>query len=314
MNEATTEEAKTAENGSTNEPRVRSAYVSAPKSLDTTQLRTTLASKGVRAFSPDELDLPGRTLTEVLRQGMERADLVVGLVGPTPDSSVVFFELGLAQGLGKPTLALLTGDASAFPWLASGIPYLRFDPAQPTGLEFGLSQMLQSPDLGTKAAPKPLRRTQPLAGRADRLLDRLRAAGDTIRETEFEAIIAEAIRESGVTSVSPGRGGEKRIDLAVWSDDLAPWIDNPLLIGLRPTLRTFAEVRGAVGQFVRAMAGGDRSWGLLIYLRADSDVIQALAVPNVLCLSAAEFLGALRGTSFGDLVRRLRNQRVHGGS
>ncbi len=39
----------------------------------------------------------------------------------------------------------------------------------------------------------------------------------------------------------------------------------------------------------------------------------AIAVPNILSISSEDFIERLRKTSFGELVRRLRNQRVHGG-
>jgi hypothetical protein len=43
------------------------------------------------------------------------------------------------------------------------------------------------------------------------------------------------------------------------------------------------------------------------------DVANAIAVPNILSISAENFLEALRTVGFGDIVLRLRNQLVHGG-
>ncbi|HEV3256491.1 MAG TPA: nucleoside 2-deoxyribosyltransferase [Gemmataceae bacterium] len=314
MNEATVDQAKTIENGSQGEARTKTAYISAPKCMDTGYVRSTLESKGVKTFSPDQLDLPGQNLSQILRQAMERADLVVAVVDPTPASNFVFYELGFAQALRKPTIVLLTGDVSASPWAASGIPYFRFDPAKPTGLEFGINQILKVNHHETKTPPSPSRRTRPLAERADELLTQLRDAGDKISAADLEAIVERAVRDSGVASVSRGQATDKSVDLAVWSDDLSPWVANPLPIQVRLLLRSTADMDAAVRHLARLMAGGSMPWGLLIYLRLDIDVARTAAAPNILCISAEQFLEALRSTSFGDLIRWLRNQQVHGGS
>jgi hypothetical protein len=103
------------------------------------------------------------------------------------------------------------------------------------------------------------------------------------------------------------------VDFAVWSDDLPPWIGNPLAIELRRQLRGTADVNVAVGQLNQGMARGNMQWGMLIYLHSLIDVANAVVAPNIISISAEQFLESLRNTSFGDLVRQLRNQRVHGG-
>src|SRR5262249_13502953 len=138
---------------------------------------------------------------------------------------------------------------------ASGVPYFRFDPAKPTGVEFGISQILKVPHHRTEPPTTPSRRTHPLGARADELLAQLRAAGDTLRAADLEAIIVQAIRDSGVTAVSQGTAEDRYVDLAVWSDDLSPWVGNPLPIEVRLALKGKADVNAAVGHLMQALAG-----------------------------------------------------------
>lgn len=191
-----------------------------------------------------------------------------------------------------------------------GVPYVRFDPDNPAGLEFGISQILAVPHHGTKPPSTLPKRTHPLGDRADEFLARLRGREETIPEAEFKEIIAQAIRESGVTSVSTGDGEPRYLDFAVWSDDLSPWVGNPLAIELRRTVRGASDVNAAVGRLTQAMTRGSMSWGLLIYLRSPIDVEAAITAPNIVSISAERFLDALRGTGFGELVRSLRSQRI----
>ncbi len=130
--------------------RAQTAFISAPSYVDTSGIRKELEGKGVRVFSPDELDLPSRNLSEIVREAIGRADLVVAVVDSSAASNCVFFEVGFAQAMGKPTFVLLTGDASSTPWLSSGIPYFRFDPERSGGLDFGISQILTAAQQGVK--------------------------------------------------------------------------------------------------------------------------------------------------------------------
>jgi hypothetical protein len=303
---------KTPENGAVGR-RAKAACIAAPNYLDTRALRKELTCRGVEVFSPEELDLPGRNVAEVVREALRRADLVVAVVDRTADSSVVFYEIGFAQALEKPTFALLLGDASPSPWLASSVPYFRFDPEIPLGLDFAVNQMLAAPHHGSAKTSGAPRRTQPLGARADRLLEQARASGEEIGKEEFAAIVTSAIRESGVASVEQGDRADRAVDLVVWSDDLSPWVGNPLAVELVPRWRRGGDIAAKATPMMQAMARYGIPWGLLICGFSDLEVAAGPTLPNVIPVSLEHFLKGLRDTGFGDLVRMLRNRRVHGG-
>lgn len=294
--------------------RTQTAFISAPPYTDTSGIRKELESKGVTVFSPDELELPGRNLSEIVREATERADFVVAVVDSSAASNSVFFEVGFAQAMGKPTFVLLTGNATPTPWLASGIPYFRFDPEKSGGLDFGISQILTAAHYGVKISPTPATRSHPLGDGALDLLHQLREAGNGITEAQLHTIIASAIRASGVATVSEAREADRSVDLAVWSDDLSPWLGNPIAVEFRLNIRNGTDASRAIEQLAQAMTRSNIQWGLLIYWTAAFDLTHILCIPNVLVISAEQFLKGLQDASFADLVRQLRNQRVHGNS
>ena len=294
--------------------RPKKAYITGPRLSDTAPVRRVLEAKGVSTFSPDELNLPSQNLTQVMREAMEQADLVVALVDSTKESNLVFYELGVAQALRKPAVVLLTKDASPDTWVACGVPYFRFDPLKPTSLEFGIDQVLAVPHHGTKSRPAAEKQTHPIGEQADELLARLRKAGDRLAARDFEALIVDAIRASGVPIVSTSDQADKGIDLAVWSDDLSPWVGNPLLVELKVRPSGPADLSASAAVLTRALSSSGMLWGLLIYHGNAIDPSSVPVPPNVLSLRAETFINDLREVGFGDLVRRLRNQRVHGGS
>ena len=117
-----------------------------------------------------------------------------------------------------------------------------------------------------------------------------------------------------LTSDRCRRASALGVDFVVWSEDLSPWVGNPLAIELRQNVLGGADVSVAVGRLTQAMARRQIPWGLFIHGRSTLDVWNAIAVPNILSISSEDFIERLRTTSFGELVWRLRNQRVHGGS
>jgi hypothetical protein len=287
------------------------AYVTGPHLNETGPVRRLLEARGLTAFSPDELDLPGQTLTDVMREAMEQADIVVAVVDSSESSNLVFYELGLSQSLKKPTLVLLSPGASSEPWQAFGVPYLRFDPLKPENVGYGLDLFLAAPPKGGRPRSSAAKQTNPIGDQADGLLARLRLP--ELTPLDFEQMIADAIRASGVPIVSVSQEADTRnVDLAVWSNDLAPWIMNPLVIELKLRPLTATELGDVANQLSASVASSGLPWGLLIYHGPPVERLSVTLPPNVLVMHAEGFLDGLRDTGFSDLVKGLRKRRVHG--
>src|SRR6266404_105302 len=77
----------------------RTAFITAPANTDTSVIRQLLEQQGVNAFALDELDLPGAPLSMVVKEAIDRADMVIAVLGGREESGNVLFELGVAQGL-----------------------------------------------------------------------------------------------------------------------------------------------------------------------------------------------------------------------
>jgi len=293
------------------EPVPKEAYISAPSSFDTRPIRKAFEAKGVKTFSADQLELQG-LLSDVVHEGMRRADFVVAVVAPTPASDFVLYEMGFGRGMGKPVFVLLTEDMSPSLLASSGLPYFTYNPENPSALDFAVRQILVAPHHGKALPIAPLKRTKPIGKRAEELLSQLRKGPDHLPDQTLAEIIGQAIRESGVTSVVEP-GDVRPIDFVVWSEDLAPWVGNPLAIEIKQAVNGVSDLNLAVGRLMQAMSQGAMPWGLFIYGTSRIDVANAIAVPNILSISAENFLEALRTMGFSDIVLGLRNQRVHGG-
>jgi hypothetical protein len=292
-------------------PSGLTAFITAPVSVDVWGIRHILERRGIKTFTADELDLPGRPLSEILQEGMSRADIVVGVVGSGSSSANVFFELGFAQAMNKRMLVLGAGDAPLSAWASTGIPYVRAELTNPEAVDFAVAQILKVPHHGT-THETPVRRTRPLGEAADRLLSKLIGATGEKTAQVLEEVVVEAIRQCGIDTGSQSGRPDSGVNLAVWSEDFEPWVNNPLLIQVKANIRSAPAWEEAVLNLLRTMGNTGIRWSLLIYLRSPLEPAQAIRAPNILAISAEEFLRALRDMSFGELVRKLRNERVHG--
>jgi hypothetical protein len=289
-------------------------YISASRQTNIIPIRQALESRGVKAFSPDQLDMPGMSLAQITRKAMIASDIVIA-VSDSIDGESALYEVGFAQALRKPTVALIPMDAPLAPWIARGIPYLRLDPSATDSLDFIVSQILATPHHGSSSTKDEGAKTKPIGHVADALLERLNAPGKRISEQILSEIITEAVQASGVASVSQegsGGKGDTSAAIAVWAYDLSPWVANPLPIDVKLHLDSAQTLIASSTRTATAAQGSGALWTMVIYLTASICLEPGFLPHNVFVMQAEAFLKAIREKSFGDLVRGLRNDRVHG--
>lgn len=261
------------------------------------------------AVTLDQAATPGSTWLDSLHRVINDADVVVGIVGDREKDTNVFFELGVASALNKPTVLFITPEYPIDLVPPSGIPYLRMNLRNEDAVIFGLKQASSlAPGDRIHRLPGGFT-TRPIGSFADQLLARL--AQTSARE--FEDLIYDAIKASGPPTVARGSEIEDAgVDFAVWSSDLEPTIANPLLIECKTSLPDSSAVNEAVGRMLRALGAMHNGCGIVLYKEV-GDV--PMAVPKslpIVFLSAEEFIKGLRDAGLAEFVRKLRNAALHG--
>ncbi len=195
--------------------------------VDVAEVHKAMHELDLDAVTLDQTATPGTTWVDSLHRCLDAADMVIGIMGDRRKDANIFFELGVASALNKPTLLFLGADYPIDQIPPSGIPYLRMDLHNEDAVIFGLKQALSLSPRDQLRKPVEGFTTQPIGAAADELLERLAQSS----ALEFEDLINDAIKASGAQTIA--RGGEakdKGVDFAVWSSDLEPTIANPLLI------------------------------------------------------------------------------------
>lgn len=295
----------------TSEPKQRdttkkTAFISAALSTNTAGIRRILERQGIEAITADQIGMPGSRLADILQEAIGRADVVVAIIDSGVNSNV-FYELGFAQALKKRTLILVDADVDAASMGDVGGTYLRTRLDNTKAIELGVAQILKAPHHGTSEAVK---QTKPIGRLADKLLAEIRGDLGPRPAMRLEEIILEAIRASGITATSDPAARDMGVDIALWSEELEPWIINPLLIEIRLNIHAKEELNRVTRQ-IQQMKGARAVWALLVYWHADFDVWQEVA-PQILPISVEKLLELMREKSFAEVISQLRNQRVHG--
>jgi hypothetical protein len=286
---------------------VKKAFITAPPGLDIHFLRNTLRRRGIESFFADEVGLPGSSLPEILTEGLDEADLVIGFLDAERNNGNVLFELGFAMALGKRVL-VFTPNEEIFPGvLLTGMQTVRATPHDEERIEFGLTQAIAAPRKKEKTRKEPVKQTHPIGELAEQLLAEIPPGTDPRR---VEEVIAKAIKQSGVTTLSATKDAGI---LAVWSDDLEPWVGNPLLVEIKTGRCNGDLLEKGVEQVRRGIEARGASWGLFIHSGLlPPGLKKRLRGTSVLAISVEDFLRSMKDEAFADLVRGLRNDRVHG--
>ena len=262
---------------------------------------------------PHDLSIGTDWASEIQKQ-LSQADLVIGVLTSERQSPWVLFELGQASALGRRIVLITSPTADPIPFALHQILVLRIDLDNREAIEFALDQLLSAPQRSKRDPARQSAHLAGLGGKADDLivtLDRSLASRDWL---SLERVLSEALRSSGadvvVRRAAPGTGA----DFAVWSDVLEPFVGNPLLIELKARIRGGTDARRAIRELTSYLGASGSRWALLLYGDGPSASGQAWPgiPPNILVLSLRSLLEALRTQAFPELVRDLRNRRVHG--
>ncbi len=289
-------------------PRKKRIFIASSQG-DAAEVQKAMQHFDLDAVTLEQSATPGTTWVDSLHRCVNDADMVIGIMGDRKKDMSVFFELGMASALNKPTLLFITLDYPMDLIPPSGIPYLRMDLRNEDAVMFGLKQALSLSPRNRIHQRAEGFTTRPIGPVADQLLARLAQTSSR----DFENLIYDAIKASGAPTIARGSKAEDRgIDFAVWLSDLEPTITNPLLIECKSSLRDQSDVNEAIGRMFRALEAIPNGCGIVLYKEAAKVSKEVPRSLSLFFVSADEFINGLRDTGLAEYVRKIRNSVAHG--
>lgn len=292
---------------------LKTCFISSPVGAQLNVLRSALEDRGLRVLVPHDLAVGTDWASEIQKQIL-MADLVIGVLTSERQSPWVLFELGQASALGRQIVLITSPKSDPIPFSLHQFIVLRIDLDNEDAIGFALDQLIAAPERSQKDRTFQSKALTGLGIKADELmaaLDRSLAANDW---QLIEQIVSDALRSSGADVVVTSSNRDGGADFAVWSDVLESFVGNPLLVEVKTKIRGKADANRAIQQLTSYLSASGSRWALLLYGEGPDSESQAWAgaPPNVLVLSLRSLIENLRTRAFPEMVRDLRNHRVHG--
>lgn len=289
--------------------KINTCFISASVGANLSVLSDELQKRAIDVVIPDQFEA-GFLQASQAHQMWSNIDLVIGVITRERRSDWVLFELGQAWAQNKQILLIMPPRGIVLPIELRHLMTVRSGLVNREAIGFALDQLIAAPQRTTLPRRVPAI-SNGLGAQADHFIVRARQAISEGRGQDLEFVIADAIRASGVEIISSDKG-ERGPDFAIWDDELQPFLGNPVLVEIKTSIQK-QSLRYISSKLAGQVFSSGTKWGLVIYGSA-SDANEALpsVVPNILAISTDALLQQLRHKSFADVIRQLRNERVHG--
>jgi hypothetical protein len=291
--------------------RSKSVFVSVPAGFDAAALEAVLRRLGLQPVYADDSPVSG-TMAEVLSATLPGVHLVIGVYTGGECANVVF-ELGFAQALGKSVLILAERGAELPTSLRSGFPVLTFPPndlGSIRGVVGDAVEWMTNPRRSSAVAKGgPVARMPALGAAVDPLLARARTG--PLDEATVYQLVGELL---ALYRDVPLSGNEAERRFAVWVEGLDPWMDAPLVVHTRASIRNPGDLEGEVRFVTDLIDRLGRTWGLSVAGEVPPELFasDSLRRSRVLMIGLPGLLEAVRDRPLPQVVLGLRHERAHG--
>ncbi|MBX4898844.1 restriction endonuclease [Rhizobium bangladeshense] len=271
-------------------------------------------SRGLEAASAAELRA-GQTITNEVVRLISDADFVVVAISEGPQAAPAF-ELGLAQGMGKPAFVVFVGK-----------PTLDLNTAYIVAIEDAtkVDDVAEDFDRFVRHAGRSDRRRGSVEpGRLDSLdwareeLQALRASESGDRFKRFETICAKIFRAAGAEVAEVGDDRTVGADLVVWLNDIAFELGGPTLVeckfyggGVGSVIK---NSEATVRKIEAVMNRSDAKLALLVYDHDRATVPPSLfETPRVLSFAIEDLIHAVEHLELEKVILKRRERALFAG-
>jgi len=294
-----------------------SCFISAPFGANLGALTRVLDRAQIQwEWATSNLDLSDQ-LPGDLRKIIRGVDFVVGVILADSASDNIMFEVGLAVGMGKPVL-LIVSDQRKVPSDLASIPSVQASLNDEKALELHLDLLIRSSRQGTRypASGQPgTRSTGPLRDFGLRTSVRYDSEPENALEAELVTLIEQA---GGRTLLHPRTEGETRQftpDMLFWLPAADTELLNPAVVELKGRLLTAQQLVAAEEQLLLFLQQTGVRTGLLIVrgLGQESRAeFRGSPLVNVFRLDFEKFRNLISEGGLASYLHQQRNRAAHG--
>ena len=287
-------------------------FLSAPVGAELSVVRQVLQDLNISVFDSYEPNADDRSYESVARK-LARADFLLAIVTSEKNENVIY-EMGVADGLGKPAFILVDRDERLPSFLLRRV-HLKANFKETDVLRIALTRFIEDMH-GRRLRPTRHQSTsfaRPTKAPLDEKLTdlpQLRLEGGRA----VERFVFKLLKDIHLTAVENPYGDDRGADLAIWSKHLAASIGNPLIVEVKAGDLSWETIRRAEEQLLAHTMRSGARFGLLLYLDRQNQRFQdrPSSTPYVIRFDVEDLVRQLQVTPFEKLIAQARNRLVHG--
>ena len=285
----------------------RTCFISAPAEADTTILQNILNERGLSVLIEQGDVKSDLSLGKNLLNAIVSSDFFIGVLQAGVDNSMVYYEIGIANGTGRRTLIFTSPSIKNSVKNIKGSLYMRVAMDNREGMEFAIDQVIKAPEIEPKVEQTEKPKNKPIGKIAKDLLAELSKPESTWGAHPEDAVI-QAIGSSGVNVLVRSKYWDSGADMALWADELEGSVGNPLLIEVKQHISGSTSITRLANQLDSYLESSNAGWLLLLYLKGpeeDSDVWKQFP-DSVIHLPVPKFLKYFEESNLVEIVKSLK--------
>jgi len=253
----------------------------------------------------------GGNLTNLLEDKIKKTDMFLAII--TNLSPYVFYEIGIAKGLNKPILIVLSKNIDTYPSFLNEFLYVKANSNDDENIDFALKQFVKN-QLKQKKREKINQHTDetstnlPVNWKRELLQLRKNGTGK-----ELENYMVNIINSLSATSKIVEE--DKGVDFALWLDDADPILGNPILIEVKYGNINNETLINAELQLQNYIIKTKSKAGLLLYLDKSGNrfSLGTSLNPFIIRMDLEDFLSEIQNKKqLVNIILNYRNFMAHG--
>ncbi len=274
-------------------------FISAPYGMDLGVLPILLGERQIAWNWSDDTPVGTRYAPTI-----QRCDFVIAVLDGSQSDQRVLYEVGLAEGLGKPVFNIATSKRVGRV-ARSLFAFLDVKLSERAALAFNLDAFLSTPHETIfkrerpSVSPKSIEPKEP-------------AASVQLFHSQLEARVYATITEIGGSAIAgpENEGSRIRPDVLMWLGSQDSELFDPAVIEIKTRLDTSSAKR-AEQQLLEFMQAAGVGCGFLLTEQEPPRKRHPLS-PYIFWLSVDQFIALAKDGNLGRHVRSLRNRAAHG--
>lgn len=273
-------------------------------------IKTFLMERGIEVhdfFSSQSL---GLSVSSLVTKEIKNSDFIIAVLDLKESQPNVFFEIGIAQGVGKPVFLILRGEGR-IPADLGDMVHVRLSSDDWQPIVFALDQFLSKYEhrpTKTVFRSKAYKKTKTYFGVHQEDLRTIQHRGTS---TELALLFVEILKSEGV--IFQYQLEKDGADMALWIDSLEASIGNPIIVEFKIGKLTNSSLVNAEMQLRRYVKRTNARTGLLIYLDRLGRRFKpsTFELPLVIRLDIHDLVAKLSDYPLHQIILSERNRLVH---